>query len=79
MYCDISEMLSRASQATVYIKLTMKIQLQAGETSGLALNMDPATVTSAITYAKGQCCNVDGGIYAGSPGFIYHFTRTVDF
>jgi len=71
--------LDRVNQATACIKLTTKIQLQAGQTSGLALNMDPATVTSAITYAKGQCCNVDGGIYAGSPGFIYHFTRTADF
>ncbi len=58
MYCDITEMLSRASQATVYIKLTMKIQLQAGETSGLAFNIDPATVTRARTDANGQRCAV---------------------
>lgn len=29
------------------------------------------TVTEAHEYAKGRCVNVDGGIYLGSPGFLY--------
>lgn len=28
-------------------------------------------VTEAWTYAGGRCINVDGGIYLGSPGFVY--------
>ena len=28
-------------------------------------------VTQALTYAKGLCVNVDGGIYRGGPGFVY--------
>ena len=38
-----------------------------------ALNIDPASVTIARTYANSLCCNVDGGIYLGSPGFVYAF------
>tara|TARA_R110002072_G_scaffold89232_4_gene199975 strand:- start:107640 stop:108419 length:780 start_codon:yes stop_codon:yes gene_type:complete len=30
-------------------------------------------VTSARVYADGVCCNVDGGIYLGGPGFVYSF------
>lgn len=32
---------------------------------------DPATVTEALVYAGGRCVNVDGGIYAGGPGFLH--------
>jgi hypothetical protein len=31
----------------------------------------PAKVTTPWVYANGMCINVDGGIYLGSPGFIY--------
>jgi hypothetical protein len=31
----------------------------------------PAKVTSPFIYANGLCVNVDGGMYRGSPGFIY--------
>ena len=35
-------------------------------------NGEPAaTVTSAYEYADGRCVNIDGGIYLGSPGFVY--------
>ncbi len=36
-----------------------------------ARRVDPETVTSAWRYAGGACVNVDGGIYMGSPGFVY--------
>jgi hypothetical protein len=32
---------------------------------------DPTAVVSAWEYANGLCVNVDGGIYMGSPGFVY--------
>lgn len=28
-------------------------------------------VTEALVYANGRCVNVDGGLYLGSPGFVY--------
>ncbi len=36
-----------------------------------ARRIDPVSVDSAWTYAGGACINVDGGIYMGSPGFVY--------
>jgi hypothetical protein len=39
----------------------------------LALGIEAETVTSARIYADGRCCNVDGGIYLGGPGFVYSF------
>ena len=36
-----------------------------------ARNIDPQTVTDAWEYADGLCVNVDGGIFMGSPGFVY--------
>lgn len=38
-----------------------------------ALGMDAEQVMSARVYANGVCCNVDGGIYLGGPGFVYSF------
>jgi hypothetical protein len=28
-------------------------------------------VTGPLIYADGRCINVDGGLYMGSPGFLY--------
>lgn len=36
-----------------------------------ARGVAPAVVTTAWEYADGQCLNVDGGIYMGSPGFVH--------
>lgn len=35
---------------------------------------DPRTVTSPLIYAGGVCVNIDGGIYLGGPGFVWHAT-----
>lgn len=32
----------------------------------------PKNVTTPLIYAGGQCVNVDGGMFLGGPGFIYH-------
>lgn len=32
---------------------------------------DPAEIRSPWIYADGLCVNVDGGMYAGGPGFVY--------
>ena len=34
----------------------------------------PREVTEALVYDDGRCINVDGGIYRGGPGFVYHTT-----
>lgn len=34
-------------------------------------DIPPGMVTSAFLYARGLCVNVDGGMYRGSPGFVY--------
>jgi hypothetical protein len=34
-------------------------------------------VTEALVYADGRCINVDGGIYLGSPGFLYQLEEMV--
>ncbi len=31
----------------------------------------PADVTGPLVYADGLCVNVDGGVYAGGPGFVW--------
>ncbi len=31
----------------------------------------PEEVTTPLVYANGLCVNVDGGMYAGGPGFVY--------
>ncbi|HIG40128.1 MAG: metallophosphoesterase [bacterium] len=36
-------------------------------------DIDPSAVTAARNYADGHCCNVDGGIYLGSAGFVYSY------
>ena len=36
-----------------------------------ATDSSPEEVTSPWVYANEMCINVDGGIYLGSPGFIY--------
>ena len=38
-----------------------------------AIGIAAEEVTSARIYADGSCCNVDGGIYLGGPGFVYSF------
>lgn len=43
-----------------------------------ALEINAETVTTARTYANSLCCNVDGGIYLGSPGFVYTFESDVE-
>jgi hypothetical protein len=35
-------------------------------------------VTEAFTYADGLCVNVDGGIYMGSPGFVYQLEAQLE-
>jgi len=47
-------------------------QLVHGHTPISMANGTPAeTVNRAWTYARGQCINVDGGIYLGGPGFVH--------
>jgi hypothetical protein len=41
-----------------------------------ARKVDPESVTSAWSYAGGACINIDGGIYLGSPGFVYELTES---
>lgn len=41
----------------------------------IANGTPPAEVTEAWEYAEGLCINVDGGLYLGGPGFLYHFTN----
>lgn len=36
-----------------------------------AQRVEADTVTGAWEYANGKCINVDGGMYMGSPGFVY--------
>ncbi len=36
-----------------------------------ARQIEAETVTSPWQYAEGLCINVDGGMYMGSPGFVY--------
>lgn len=33
--------------------------------------VEPAEVRGPLVYAGGVCVNVDGGMYAGGPGFVY--------
>jgi hypothetical protein len=37
----------------------------------LVTGQPPKKVTEALIYADGRCINVDGGLYMGSPGFLY--------
>jgi len=41
------------------------------------LDIDAESVVAARTYANSLCCNVDGGIYLGSPGFVYSFEANI--
>ncbi|HKI75447.1 MAG TPA: metallophosphoesterase [Pseudomonadales bacterium] len=43
----------------------------------LATGQRPDQVREAWTYANGRCVNVDGGIYLGSPGFVYQLDQDV--
>lgn len=36
----------------------------------------PRTVTGPYVYANGLCVNVDGGMYRGGPGFLYHLQES---
>jgi len=36
-----------------------------------ATGQEPTAVTAPRVYAAGLCVNVDGGLYQGSPGFLY--------
>lgn len=66
--------LSGPKQASQLLKIYGGELLIHGHTPiSQALNIDPATVTSARTYANSLCCNVDAGVYLGSPGFVYSF------
>ncbi len=31
----------------------------------------PDEIDAALVYNAGLCVNVDGGLYAGGPGFVY--------
>ncbi len=33
---------------------------------------DPVEVREPLVYARGRCTDIDGGIYLGGPGFVYH-------
>lgn len=62
------------TQAAQLLKMYGGNTLVHGHTPiSLALSMEPSDVKSARVYADGLCCNVDGGIYLGGPGFIYSF------
>ena len=37
----------------------------------------PKQVTEAWTYANGLCTDVDGGIFAGGPGFVYQLPSVI--
>lgn len=39
-----------------------------------ARRIEAETVTTPWLYADGRCLNVDGGMYMGSPGFVYQLT-----
>ncbi|HVB73793.1 MAG TPA: metallophosphoesterase family protein [Ktedonobacteraceae bacterium] len=39
--------------------------------------ISPRNVTTPMTYANGQCINVDGGMFLGGPGFIYNLPHNV--
>ncbi len=41
----------------------------------IARGDEPESVISAWEYADGLCINVDGGIYMGSPGFVYQLAE----
>jgi hypothetical protein len=43
----------------------------------LSTDIRAEDVTQARTYANGICCNVDAGIYLGSPGFIKTFEMAI--
>ena len=40
-----------------------------------ARKVEAETIDEAWEYADGHCVNVDGGIYMGSPGFVYQLDR----
>jgi len=39
----------------------------------LSTGSDSSALTRARIYGNGLCCNVDGGIYLGNPGFIFRY------
>jgi hypothetical protein len=64
--------MSGSKRAGQFLKLFGAGRLIHGHTPiPYARGVDAAGVTRAWEYADGLCVNVDGGIYMGSPGFVY--------
>ncbi len=62
------------SQANQLLELYGGKMLVHGHTPiSLVVDIEAKEVTGPRIYADGQCCNVDGGIYLGGPGFVYSF------
>jgi hypothetical protein len=38
--------------------------------------VSPKKIDAPLTYAAGQCVNVDGGLFLGAPGFVYQLPQT---
>ena len=63
-------------RAEQMLKLFGGRQLVHGHTPIPLCNGQPAeTVVEPWVYAGGRCCNVDGGLYLGGPGFVYELNE----
>lgn len=64
--------LTGSQRAEQFLKLYGGHTLVHGHTPiPYARRIEADTVTDAWEYAQGRCINVDGGMYMGSPGFVY--------
>ncbi len=60
------------SEAEAFLKLFGGRQIIHGHTPiSRFTSKPPEEVTAPVVYANGMCVNVDGGMYAGGPGFVY--------
>ena len=70
--------ISGPRQAALMLKMYGGKTLVHGHTPiSLSTDIRAEDVTQARTYANGICCNVDAGIYLGSPGFIKTFEMAI--
>ncbi len=61
-----------ASVAETFLKTFGGRQIIHGHTPITRFNRKPPEeVNAPVVYANGLCVNVDGGMYAGGPGFVY--------
>ena len=66
--------ISGPKQASLILKMYGGSELIHGHTPiPYTLDVEPNAVIEARNYANGLCWNVDGGIYLGSPGFVYSY------